>query len=105
MAAGPPAALPRSKVGGDALALPVPVADGVELAAAAARHRRPLRRRAVAFGAAAGGLGERALGCRREGLFRRRRGPRIRFWIAHSLYISPPPAPIKPPRAAQPSGP
>src|SRR5262249_56114414 len=78
-----------SEVGGHALDLPVPVADGVEFAAAAARLRRPLRRRAVAFGAADGGLGERALGCRREGLFRRRSGRRIRFWIAHSFYKSP----------------
>jgi hypothetical protein len=45
-----------------------------------------LRRRAVAFGAAGGGLGERALGRWREGLFRRRRGRRMRgFCIAHFL--------------------
>src|SRR6516164_1886306 len=89
MAAETLAALPRSKVGGDALDLPVPVADGVEFPAAAARLRRPLCRRAVAFGAADGGLGERARGCRREGIFRRRSGRRIRFWIAHSFYMSP----------------
>src|SRR5258708_36755882 len=96
MAAGTLAALPRSKVGSDALDLPVPVADGVEFAAAAARLRRPLRRRAVAFGAATGCLGERALGCRRKGLFRRRRGRPIRFWIARSFQMSPAAAPPTP---------
>src|SRR5262249_37962988 len=57
MAGGTLTASPRSKVGGDALDLPVPVADGVEFAAAAARLRRPLHRRAVAFGPAGGGPG------------------------------------------------
>src|SRR5262245_44380350 len=62
-------ASPRSKVGGPALDLPVPVADGVEFAAGATRLRRPLCRRAVAFGAADGGLGERALRRGAEGTF------------------------------------
>src|SRR5258706_1108595 len=97
MAAGTPAALPHSKVGSDALDLPIPVANGIEFAAAAARLRRPLRRRAVAFGAADGGLRERALGRRREGLFRRRSGRRIPFWIAPSLLMAPSPPRSRPP--------
>src|SRR5262245_65412630 len=90
MAGGTLTASPRSKVGGDALDLPVPVADGVEFAAAAARLRRPLHRRAVAFGTAGGGLGERALGRGRKGRFSRPAGRGLRgVWLAHSLYNVP----------------
>jgi hypothetical protein len=48
--------LARSKIGGNAVDLPVPVANGIELAAAAG-FRRPWRGRPVALGAACRGLG------------------------------------------------
>src|ERR1700722_3374392 len=56
----------RLKIGDQAVLFPIAVAGRIE-AAAATGFLALLRRLAVAFGAAGGGFGERALGGRRQG--------------------------------------
>src|SRR5262245_26699696 len=83
---------PRSEIRGDALDLPVAIADRVEPAPAmrllGLLLLGLLRRRAVALGTPGGSLRQRPLGRGRDRLLGRGRGPRL-GWLArlHTLYM------------------